>query len=158
MADTIRMDSHKLLFHPERVAAWRKGELIYPIEMEVGISGACNHRCIFCAVDYVGYKPNLLTLQMLAPNLRIMGEKGVKSIIFAGEGEPLVNPEAADIINFAKECGIDTAMSTNAALLTEDVAVKEVAYTLGFNDHSYFIRLFKKITGRTPQEYRMMFN
>ncbi len=122
MADTIRMDSHKLLFHPERVAAWRKGELIYPIEMEVGISGACNHRCIFCAVDYVGFKPNLLTLQMLVPNLRIMGEKGVKSIIFAGEGEPLVDPEAADIINFAKECGIDTAMSTNAALLTEDVA------------------------------------
>ncbi|MBQ6965703.1 MAG: helix-turn-helix domain-containing protein [Bacteroidaceae bacterium] len=42
-------------------------------------------------------------------------------------------------------------------LLTEDVAVKEVAYSLGFNDHSYFIRLFKKITGRTPQEYRMMY-
>ena len=39
-------------------------------------------------------------------------------------------------------------------LLTEDMAVKEVAYTLGFNDHSYFIRLFKKLTGRTPQEYR----
>lgn len=43
-------------------------------------------------------------------------------------------------------------------LLTEDMPVKEVAYTLGFSDHSYFIRLFKKMTGRTPQEYRMMFN
>lgn len=43
-------------------------------------------------------------------------------------------------------------------LLTEDMAVKEVAYRLGFGDHSYFIRLFKKVTGRTPQEYRMMFN
>ena len=41
-------------------------------------------------------------------------------------------------------------------LLTEDMTVKEVAFALGFNDHSYFIRLFKKITGRTPQEYRMM--
>ena len=43
-------------------------------------------------------------------------------------------------------------------LLTEDMTVKEVAFALGFNDHSYFIRLFKKITGRTPQEYRMMNN
>ena len=43
-------------------------------------------------------------------------------------------------------------------LLTEDMAVKEVAYSLGFNDHSYFIRLFKKITGRTPMEYRQMYN
>lgn len=39
-------------------------------------------------------------------------------------------------------------------LLTEDLSIKELAYTLGFGDHSYFIRLFKKITGKTPQEYR----
>lgn len=39
-------------------------------------------------------------------------------------------------------------------LITEDLPVKEVAYKLGFNDHSYFIRLFKKLTGRTPLEYR----
>lgn len=39
-------------------------------------------------------------------------------------------------------------------LLTSDATVKETAYALGFNDHSYFIRLFKKVTGRTPQEYR----
>ena len=122
MADNIRMDSHKLLFHPDRVAAWQRGEIIYPIEMEIGLSGACNHRCIFCAVDYVGYTPNLLKLQTLAPNLTIMGKKGVKSIIFAGEGEPLVNPETPEIINFAKKCGMDTAMSTNAALFTKEKA------------------------------------
>lgn len=39
-------------------------------------------------------------------------------------------------------------------LLTTDAQVKNIAYELGFNDHSYFIRLFKKITGFTPQHYR----
>ena len=39
-------------------------------------------------------------------------------------------------------------------LLTSDLPVKEVAYTLGFNDHSYFIRQFKKFVGITPLEYR----
>ena len=39
-------------------------------------------------------------------------------------------------------------------LLTEEKPVMEVAYTLGFSDHSYFIRLFRKITGTTPQVYR----
>lgn len=39
-------------------------------------------------------------------------------------------------------------------LLTETISIKELAYTLGFSDHSYFIRLFKKLTGKTPQEYR----
>lgn len=39
-------------------------------------------------------------------------------------------------------------------LYTTEQPVKEVAYALGFSDHSYFIRLFRKLTGLTPQEYR----
>ena len=39
-------------------------------------------------------------------------------------------------------------------LITEDWTVKEVAWHLGFSDHSYFIRLFKKLTGTTPKDYR----
>lgn len=39
-------------------------------------------------------------------------------------------------------------------LFTTEMPVKEVAYALGFSDHSYFIRLFRKLTGVTPQEYR----
>ena len=39
-------------------------------------------------------------------------------------------------------------------LYTTDKAVKEVAYKLGFSDQNYFIRMFHKVTGTTPQEYR----
>ena len=39
-------------------------------------------------------------------------------------------------------------------LSTTEKAVKEVAYTLGFSDQNYFIRLFRKLTGVTSQEYR----
>lgn len=39
-------------------------------------------------------------------------------------------------------------------LITEEMPVKEIAYQLGFSDHSYFIRLFKKTTGLTPMAYR----
>ena len=39
-------------------------------------------------------------------------------------------------------------------LMTEPIQVKEVAFRLGFDDHSYFIRLFRQITGITPNEYR----
>ncbi len=118
----IRMDSHKLIYHPRRVAEWLSGKQICPVEIEMGISSACNHRCIFCAVDYMEYKSNLLTLKVLEPNMKLMGKKGVKSIIFAGEGEPLVNPEATEIINLAKKNGIDAAMSTNGVLFTEEKA------------------------------------
>lgn len=39
-------------------------------------------------------------------------------------------------------------------LFTTDKAVKEVSFILGFSDQNYFIRLFHKLTGITPQEYR----
>lgn len=39
-------------------------------------------------------------------------------------------------------------------LFTTDKTVKEVAYMLGFSEENYFIRLFRKLTGTTPQEYR----
>jgi AraC-like DNA-binding protein len=37
-----------------------------------------------------------------------------------------------------------------------DKSVKEVAYTVGFGDASYFITRFKEKTGYTPKEYRNM--
>lgn len=120
MNKNIRMDSHKLLYHPERVSDFISGKLIYPIEMEIGISGACNHRCIFCAVDYMEYQPRMIDADILIKNLRILGKKGLKSIIYAGEGEPLVHPDAVRIINETKNCGIDVAVSTNGVLFTED--------------------------------------
>lgn len=42
-------------------------------------------------------------------------------------------------------------------LVTEDLAVKEIAFQLAFEDYSYFNRLFKKMTGVTPQEYRRLY-
>lgn len=42
-------------------------------------------------------------------------------------------------------------------LITEELAVKEIAFQLAFDDYSYFNRLFKKTIGVTPQEYRRLY-
>lgn len=117
-----RIDSHKLIFHPNRVSDWIQGKEIYPINAEIGLAGACNHRCIFCTIDYMGYKPKVLSLEITHTRFQEMQVKGLKSILFAGTGEPLLNKEAPDIINDTKSMGIDVALSTNGVLFTEDVA------------------------------------
>lgn len=122
MSDNIRIDSHKLIYHPERVARWQRGENIYPIELEIGLTNSCNHRCIFCAVDYTGYKPTMMDGELLKKRITEFAGKGVKSIIYAGEGEPLLNRNAVDIINHTKRNGIDAAMSTNGVLLTPEAS------------------------------------
>lgn len=120
MAENIRMDSHKLIYHPEVVSRWLKGENIYPIEIEISPSGACNHRCIFCAVDYIGYKPDFLDKDIILRDVRQMSGRGLKSVICSGEGEPLLNKDMPDIANGIKACGVDVAMSTNGVLFTKE--------------------------------------
>ena len=39
-------------------------------------------------------------------------------------------------------------------LITDETPVKNVAFSLSYDDYSYFNRLFKKTTRLTPQEYR----
>ncbi len=120
MAEDIRMDSHKLIYHPEIVSRWLKGENIYPIEIEISPSGSCNHRCIFCAVDYIGYQSVFLKKDIILRDISQMSKKGLKSVICSGEGEPLLNKEMADIVNGIKSCGVDVAMSTNGVLFSRE--------------------------------------
>lgn len=116
MSDDIRIDSHKLIYHPEAVARWLAGEDIYPIEIEISPSGACNHRCVFCAVDYLGYGADMLRKDAILRDVAFLSKHGSKSVICSGEGEPLLNKDMPDIANEIKSFGTDVAMSTNGAL------------------------------------------
>ncbi|MGI6122875.1 MAG: helix-turn-helix domain-containing protein [Acetivibrionales bacterium] len=41
-------------------------------------------------------------------------------------------------------------------LLGSNLPVSEIASRLGFEYPQHFTRMFKKMTGRTPSEYRLM--
>ncbi len=117
--DPFRIDSHKLMYHVGRLSDWLSGRDIYPIYMEVSPSGACNHRCTYCALDYMGYEHRFLDSVVLKERVTELSSAGVRSIMFAGEGEPLLHRDIASIINHTKESGIDAAVTSNGVLLTE---------------------------------------
>lgn len=54
---------------------------------------------------------------------------------------------------------LQDAMITEAKkqIYYTDNDIKEIAFTLGYEDHTYFSRLFKKITGETPLAFRKKF-
>lgn len=122
MEDNYRIDSHKLIYHVGRVNQWLNGESIYPIYMEIGPVGRCNHRCIFCAFDYLKYSGPSIDTEALKRALADAARHGVKSVMYAGEGEPLVHKDIAGLVPFTKSLGIDVAVTTNGVLFDKDMA------------------------------------
>ena len=44
------LDSHKLSYHYERVAAWEAGERVAPVSVDMALSRACGAMCSFLRI------------------------------------------------------------------------------------------------------------
>lgn len=141
--DRFLLDGHKLIYHPDRVASWLRGERIFPIYVEIGPINRCNYRCSFCAIDYTGYNGPVFPVDAMKRLLSEMKESGVKSVMFAGSGEPLMHPDIAAIVAHGAN-GLDLAITTNGSLLQKDL-------TKMILPHLQWIRV--SLNAFTPSEY-----
>ena len=84
MSDKYSIDGHKLIYHLGRVSQWAdadndwdKIKKIYPIYIEISPLGACNHRCTFCSVDYLGHDSIKQNKGILIERIKEMAKLGV---------------------------------------------------------------------------------
>ncbi len=120
----IETEGTKLIFHPERVAEWKKTGDCFPIYAEIGLTNRCNHRCIFCALDFIEHKGADINKKVMLSALEDMASHGVKSVMFAGEGEPLLHKDISEFAEAAKKSGMDVYMTTNGVFFSEEKAEK----------------------------------
>ncbi len=116
------IDGSKLPYHLAELAAWKAGERVFPIHIEISPSSGCNQKCILCCVDFKGHKMHFLSEELLRKLPGELTECGVKSYLLAGEGEPLLNPHVADFTEACCRLGVDGALNSNAVLLTQELA------------------------------------
>lgn len=119
-----KIDGTKIMYHPERVAQWlagkddwEKAKSVFPIYAEITTCAACNHRCTFCSVDAIGYPAIMIDGGILNQRMIEMRKLGVKSVMFAGTGEPLLHKHINAITLDARNAGLDVAFTTNGVLL-----------------------------------------
>lgn len=55
------------------------------------------------------------------------------------------------VIDYINNCRISKA---EVLLIDENISIKDVAYSVGFTDQMYFSKVFKKLRGQTPTEFR----
>jgi radical SAM protein with 4Fe4S-binding SPASM domain len=69
----------------------------------------------------MAYSPRFLDATMLQERIGEMGRLGLKSIMFGGEGEPLLHRNISNIIRHTRQSGIDVAVTTNGVFLTREL-------------------------------------
>lgn len=142
-SDKYAIDSHKLKYHPDRVAEFLRIADTSPVYVEISPTAFCNHRCVFCHYNYIGHEGSFEKGRML--NLtEELAQAGTRSLVFAGIGEPLLNPETVPAVVRAKGLGIDVGMSTNGALI-KDTHIPDLVANLTWIRVSF--------NGATPEKY-----
>ncbi|MDD5775011.1 MAG: radical SAM protein [Candidatus Omnitrophica bacterium] len=156
--DIYRIDSHKLMFHVDRVHDWLHGAAVYPIYIEIGITDICNQHCIFCAFDYLKHKPVFLRKEVFSRFMSSAARKGVKSIMLSGAGEPLLHPHVAQMVRDAAKNGIDDAITSNGVRFIPDLS-RELLPLLSWFKVSIdagTAATYARIHGCPPEEFRVV--
>ncbi len=115
----LQLDGNKLLHHLDRVNEWNRGNTIAPIYIAFSPTSFCNHHCIFCVYHYKEFKPIFFPLKRYQEMSQEWGLMGVRSVFFAGDGDPLLNKQCHEMVAATKANGIDVSLNTNARLLND---------------------------------------
>ncbi len=112
------LDGTKLEWHPERVAAWERGERIAPLTIDMALTRACNYACHFCYAMLQENDREVINREVIYDFLEDAAEAEVKAISLVSDGESTISPVFVDAIVRGSELGISMATGTNGLVLT----------------------------------------
>lgn len=115
------LDHSKVGWYPDRIAAWRRGEKIAPVTMDVAWTRKCNYACEFCYAQLQANEGTQITQRNAYEFLEDAAAIGVKGVSLISDGESTVVPWYADSIEYGAKCGLAIGVGTNGLKLKRDV-------------------------------------
>ena len=109
------LDSHKLSWHYDRVAAWEAGERIAPVSVDMSLTRACSAMCSFCYAMMQESQARSSIKESHALNLLDdFAEMGIRSVSLVSDGESTISKAYVPFIQHASKLGINIGNATNA--------------------------------------------
>ncbi len=102
-----------------------------PLSINLDLTTACNYRCDHCVDMDILNTGIRYEHEQLKDALAQMADKGLRSVILIGGGEPTAYPGFGDIVRHLKERDIQIGVVTNGSLMKK---VQEVADVMGKGD------------------------
>ncbi len=88
---------------------------IAPVSINLDLTTACNYRCDHCIDWDILNTPNKHDEETLRRSLRQMRDRGLRSVILIGGGEPTLHPKFVDHVRYLKELGLQVAVVSNGS-------------------------------------------
>ena len=127
MTDVKQFVGDKILRHDTRVKEFIETGFSVPITVEFDMTNICNNNCPFCFGFYKrNENKNHFRKEEAIDILNQLKEEGVLAVTFTGGGDPLVNKNTIDVMEYANRIGLEIALITNGLALTKDVAERAI--------------------------------
>lgn len=151
----LLLDGTKVGWYQERVLAWRRGERIAPITMDVAWTRKCNAACSFCYAQLQASDGETLTLQHAKDFLSDAAAIGVKGVSLISDGESTVVPWYEESIEHAAGVGLKVGIGTNGVRLKRPLLERILPHLsyLRFNFSAGELQRYKQIMGLKERDY-----
>lgn len=118
------LDGSKIGWYRDRVEAWKRGERIAPITMDVAWTRKCSAACNFCYAQLQASEDTVITKKHAFEYLEDAAEIGVKGVSLISDGESTEVPFFAESVQYGASLGLQIGTSSNGLKLTRDVLEK----------------------------------
>lgn len=126
---TAKLRQPSVSSHVERYVRWRKQLRraraaglpepeppdLAPISINLDLTTACNYRCDHCIDWDILNTKNRHDEETLRSSICTMVERGLRSVILIGGGEPTIYPGFSDFTRFLKDLDLDVAVVSNGS-------------------------------------------
>lgn len=100
-------------------------QCVSPLNLQFELTYRCNNHCVFCYNNSYDFSEcserSEISTEDAKNVIQNAKDSGVMSLNFNG-GEPLCRTDFFEIATFAKDCGLDIHLNTNASLINEEKA------------------------------------
>ncbi|MEE9281456.1 MAG: radical SAM protein [Myxococcota bacterium] len=126
---TAKLRQPALAAHVEAYVRWRRAVLaarergepapaapaLAPISINLDLTTACNYACTHCIDWDILNTRHKYKESELRCSMKLMAERGMRSVILIGGGEPTLYPGFPDFVRFLKELGLQVSIVSNGS-------------------------------------------
>ena len=121
--------SRKINYLLDKQGRYRCRQEKAPSVLRMGITNLCAGQCFYCPRELVhSWGTGHMDFSLYQKIIDWASEHGVEKLGFALWGEPLLHPRFLDMVGYTHQTGIKMRLSTNAIVLTNDLAKKILGY------------------------------